>query len=255
MPRRIDGISRRRFCLFMILARRQSLRSVRKATALGKERRRPALLPRGGDGEQPLAPKRGAAVVVPADVASFCGAALSRKRANRKLQSLRNRMLCTHSLRALTRSRGDPSLWSFWDRNLDFIDTSDEDGEDDDFQDALLPCGLGVNEAMSMMHRELTPEDYEKLCKLDENIPKHGTLQQGQVDCLPRFRPGSSGVECKICLSEIDRTTEAVKLPCSHAFHVPCITRWLTQCKNSCPLCSAEIAQPVATPAVQSEPI
>jgi len=238
----------------MILARRQNLRSVRKATALGKERRRAALLPRGGDSEQQATPKRGAAVVVPADAGSLCVAALSRKRANRKLQSLRHRMLCTHSLRALTRSREDPFLCSFWDRNLDFIDTSDEDDEDDDFQGAVLPCGLGVNEAVSMMHRELTPEDYEKLCKLDENIPKQDTLQQGQVDCLPRFRPDSAGVECKICLSEIDRTTEAVQLPCSHAFHVPCITRWLTQCKNSCPLCSAEITQKSAMAAVQSEP-
>jgi len=135
------------------------------------------------------------------------------------------------------------------------MDTSDEDDDgDDDFQGSVLPCGLGVNEAVSMMHRELTPEDYEKLCKLDENLPKRDTLQQGQVDRLPRFRPVGSAVECKICLCEIDQDTEAVQLPCSHAFHVPCISRWLTQCKNSCPLCSAEIVRAAETPAVQPEP-
>ncbi|CAE7210352.1 ABA2 [Symbiodinium sp. KB8] len=106
----------------------------------------------------------------------------------------------------------------FWDEYTD----SDVDSE----EDVLLPCGLGANEAVSMMHRELTPEDYEKLCKLDEAIPNRSTLQEGEVELLPRVRLRGQAGECGVCLSPL--AGEAVQLPCSHLFHEPCIKKWLT---------------------------
>jgi hypothetical protein len=39
----------------------------------------------------------------------------------------------------------------------------------------------------------------------------------------------------------LDANVPLVKLPCRHAFHSGCISRWLTQCKNTCPLCQAPI--------------
>lgn len=110
-------------------------------------------------------------------------------------------------------------------------------------EDVMLPCGLREHEAVSMMHRELTPEDYEKLCKLDEAVPKRNTVDEGEVDNLPRLRgrEKSSG-ECGVCLSDLS-SGEVAKLPCSHRFHIPCIKKWLTQCKNTCPICYVPLNQ------------
>mmetsp|Transcript_73497 Transcript_73497/g.129723 ORF Transcript_73497/g.129723 Transcript_73497/m.129723 type:complete len:206 (-) Transcript_73497:50-667(-) len=204
MPtKRIDGVSRKRFCLFMLKARRTA-----KASKKDVESN-----------------------VVSAKAVKDKKAAIH---ANRKaaIQESRNRMLRVHSLRALSHFMRPASFPMIYEDDL--LDVCAEEEK--------LPCGLGAVEAMSMMHRELTPEDYEKLCKLDETVPKN-TLQPGQVDSLQRLA-ACEGVECGVCLSEMSAGDEAVQLPCSHGFHVACISKWLTQCKNTCPLCSKPIGNP-----------
>lgn len=42
--------------------------------------------------------------------------------------------------------------------------------------------------------------------------------------------------ECIVCLSEINKESEALCMPCSHIFHGECIIRWLEK-SHYCPLC------------------
>eukprot|EP00931_Biecheleriopsis_adriatica_P108678 TRINITY_DN83016_c0_g1_i1.p1 TRINITY_DN83016_c0_g1~~TRINITY_DN83016_c0_g1_i1.p1 ORF type:complete len:251 (+),score=39.87 TRINITY_DN83016_c0_g1_i1:65-754(+) len=226
MPGRIGGVSRKRLCLFMLQARRQP-----KCSANASSSKRKGSKPKAEVTRHRCQSNHREEVQAP----------ILKRSAKRPKQSIQKRMFRTHSLRDIAHLMRPSSLdWASaasWD-----LTSSDSDVDDD----VMLPCGLGASEAVSMMHRELTPEDYEKLCKLDEALPKRDTLEQGQVAKLPRL-PASElkeGMECGVCLSELEASSEAVKLPCSHTFHVPCITRWLTQCKNTCPLCSKPITQP-----------
>jgi hypothetical protein len=43
---------------------------------------------------------------------------------------------------------------------------------------------------------------------------------------------------CSICINEfVPGEVLKVLQPCQHTFHSSCITHWLTECKNCCPLC------------------
>eukprot|EP00929_Paragymnodinium_shiwhaense_P008341 TRINITY_DN112291_c0_g1_i1.p1 TRINITY_DN112291_c0_g1~~TRINITY_DN112291_c0_g1_i1.p1 ORF type:complete len:391 (-),score=98.57 TRINITY_DN112291_c0_g1_i1:76-1137(-) len=139
---------------------------------------------------------------------------------------------------------------------------------------SVLPCGLRQREAFDLMHRELRPEDYELLSKLDESVPNRGTADVSVVDQLVSStasqaakQPGSEGVasgarqqggaaapadgsstsSCGVCLVDFEPTCEVVPLPaCQHVFHRACISKWLTECKNACPLCATPVAPPAA---------
>jgi hypothetical protein len=121
------------------------------------------------------------------------------------------------------------------------IGPADEEG----YHDMILPCGLLQDEVIDFMYRDLSPEDFEMLSKLDERVPKRNTAGRSLVDRLPRVPAAECGAtECGICLAELEGTASVVKLPCRHAFHPSCISRWLTQCKSTCPFCNAPIQQP-----------
>jgi hypothetical protein len=121
---------------------------------------------------------------------------------------------------------------------------------DAEYHDMVLPCGLFQDEVIELMYRDLSPEDFETLCKLDERLPKKNTAQRNLVDRLPRAIARDCGAtECMVCLAEFEPTSHVVKLPCRHAFHRACISKWLTQCKSTCPLCFLPIQlQGAATP-------
>lgn len=114
--------------------------------------------------------------------------------------------------------------------------------QNDGYHDMILSCGLFQEEVIDLMYRDLSPEDFEKLSKLDERLPKRNTAHRNLVDRLPRMHAKDcNATECRVCLAELEPNAIVVKLPCSHAFHPACISKWLTQCKNTCPLCSAPI--------------
>ena len=49
---------------------------------------------------------------------------------------------------------------------------------------------------------------------------------------------------CSICTDDFENDSIITKLPtCTHFFHKDCIKRWLTECKNKCPLCNTEVSQ------------
>lgn len=108
----------------------------------------------------------------------------------------------------------------------------------------LLPCGLHQDDVIQLMYRELSPEDFELLCKLDEMLPKRNIARENFVALLPRASAGDCNcIECGVCLAELEPSTVVIRLPCRHSYHPHCISRWLTQCKNSCPLCFVAIDQ------------
>lgn len=44
------------------------------------------------------------------------------------------------------------------------------------------------------------------------------------------------GLQCTICLENIELRTQAVQLLCQHLYHKPCIVPWLKK-KSMCPMC------------------
>lgn len=51
-----------------------------------------------------------------------------------------------------------------------------------------------------------------------------------------------SCISCSICICEFEEGEELRLLPtCGHIFHTECILPWLTEKKNSCPLCQREV--------------
>lgn len=95
-----------------------------------------------------------------------------------------------------------------------------------------------------LQYRELTPEDYEILSRLDERVQRKTVVPQGVVDRFPRVEAtaqDSGVVSCTICMCDFGPSVQVVQLPCRHTFHPSCISRWLTQHKNTCPLCSATV--------------
>lgn len=127
---------------------------------------------------------------------------------------------------------------------------ADENG----YHDVVLACGLMQEEIIELMYRDLNPEDFETLNKLDERLPRRNIVQHDLMDGLPRRIASECNCsECGVCLAELDPGARVVQLPCGHAFHPACISRWLTQCKNTCPLCAARIDVPQSQRAVDTE--
>ena len=61
-----------------------------------------------------------------------------------------------------------------------------------------------------------------------------------------RVTAGVEG-ECSICLSEYPVGSYMLILPCGHAFHSRCLTRWLSR-SHTCPLCRASCAEDAGSP-------
>ena len=45
---------------------------------------------------------------------------------------------------------------------------------------------------------------------------------------------------CTICLNDISKSIQSVKLNCGHEFHTNCLKKWCVR-KNKCPLCRTEL--------------
>ena len=61
------------------------------------------------------------------------------------------------------------------------------------------------------------------------------------------------GPQCYICLGEYEAGETLRTLPCGHAFHAPCVDKWLLEQRRACPTCRATVpAVKKATPCVAS---
>mmetsp|Transcript_102653 Transcript_102653/g.319890 ORF Transcript_102653/g.319890 Transcript_102653/m.319890 type:complete len:255 (+) Transcript_102653:85-849(+) len=93
-----------------------------------------------------------------------------------------------------------------------------------------------------LQYRDLRPEDFDLLSKLDEGVPRRGTAPLSLVERLPRVRARASGsAECGVCLAGFASDIEVVQLPCRHSFHTECISKWLTEFRSTCPLCATSV--------------
>jgi len=106
-----------------------------------------------------------------------------------------------------------------------------------------LPCGLTTGEVSDLFSRDITPEDYDLLLRLDKDVSKP-TASSKCIEGLPsvpqeEFMDG----ECSVCLCKFEADDAVAALPCKHRFHRSCVTKWLAECRRMCPLCGVEVGQ------------
>lgn len=108
-----------------------------------------------------------------------------------------------------------------------------------------------------MMLRELGPEDYEELLRLDEQVQPVASqlFTVAEVHRLPTKTWSPALLEeaggsipndtCAVCLDLFTAESEVTVLPmCKHAYHVACATRWLTECRAVCPIDNIPVPVP-----------
>lgn len=105
-----------------------------------------------------------------------------------------------------------------------------------------LPCGLLASEVCDLLFRDITPDDYETLLRLDETVSRP-TASSACVERLP-MESGKDlcGEDCSVCLVPFEESDTVTTLPCRHRFHRGCVAKWLTECRNACPLCGGDLA-------------
>lgn len=100
-----------------------------------------------------------------------------------------------------------------------------------------LPCGLSPSEVFDLLFREITPDDYETLLRLDETVSRP-IASAASIESLPTACARDLlGEECAVCLAAFESQDLVATLPCRHHFHRSCIAKWLSECRRSCPLC------------------
>ena len=90
----------------------------------------------------------------------------------------------------------------------------------------------------ALQDRELTPEDYEILLRLDESVAKKDVLSEEDAALIEQTM--EEDAECCVCMCDLVSGESAVMLACGHYFHPPCIKDWLVKGKDTCPMCNAE---------------
>jgi len=107
--------------------------------------------------------------------------------------------------------------------------------------DQVLPCGLTARQLYELQNREITPEDFEMLCILDEGVAKK-TLDKAAVDKFETGEVTEAGQQCGVCQCDLEIGEMMTCLPCGHKFHSECINEWLLKYNNSCPYkCSWDV--------------
>lgn len=93
-----------------------------------------------------------------------------------------------------------------------------------------------LNFLIQIQHREITPEDYEYLSRLDEFVKKK-TLSDEILKSLKTDTADEwlTKQKCGICHQEYEYADLCKFLPCDHVFHSDCIDSWLKISVN-CPL-------------------
>lgn len=100
-----------------------------------------------------------------------------------------------------------------------------------------LRCGLCPSEVADLLYREITPNDYETLLRLDDMVARP-TVSADGLDSLPTAPCADFlGEECAVCMSSFEAADKVTSLPCGHHFHRACIGKWLGECSRACPLC------------------
>eukprot|EP00931_Biecheleriopsis_adriatica_P004588 TRINITY_DN106231_c0_g1_i1.p1 TRINITY_DN106231_c0_g1~~TRINITY_DN106231_c0_g1_i1.p1 ORF type:complete len:323 (-),score=55.84 TRINITY_DN106231_c0_g1_i1:125-1093(-) len=111
----------------------------------------------------------------------------------------------------------------------------------------MISSSMAVSEHQAanfimLQYRELQPEDFELLCNLDEAVPRRGTAPRSLLQSFRRVPSQECGSdECRVCLRSLAGETQVLMLPCGHAFHEQCITKWACEYRGDCPLCGQSL--------------
>lgn len=114
--------------------------------------------------------------------------------------------------------------------------------------EGTLQCGLTASEVEQLLTRDLSPEDYDLLLKLDEALaPRDAVAPEIARKALNHETTTVSGSSespdggCRICLEDaFEIGAEISRTKCEHFFHTNCLVTWCST-HNRCPLCSAPI--------------
>jgi len=111
-----------------------------------------------------------------------------------------------------------------------------------------LECGLTAQQIQDLASRELTPEDYELLSMLDEQVaPK--TVSSDVFSSFPTSTFSKDKREvfsdcCSICMCEYEEGEQLKTIPvCSHTFHSECLQQWLLGSSRNCPLDGISVSE------------
>ncbi|CAF1406838.1 unnamed protein product [Rotaria sordida] len=90
---------------------------------------------------------------------------------------------------------------------------------------------------LEMQNRDLSPNDYEILLRLDERI-KCKTVDESILDTLLTIDVNETHLNdlCTICMESYDLGQQLKSLPCTHIFHLHCIKKYLKEFSIQCPL-------------------
>lgn len=89
-------------------------------------------------------------------------------------------------------------------------------GRNSGFQDhgSRLACGLSSAEVSDLLFRDITPEDYEILLRLDETVSRP-TASASSIDSLEKASGKDLvGESCSVCLMVFEESDVAAVLPC-----------------------------------------
>lgn len=118
---------------------------------------------------------------------------------------------------------------------------------------ARLPCGLMAFEVCDLLFRDITPDDYETLLRLDDTVARP-TACPDNIETLPTTSGEElCGQDCVVCLAAFQADDVVTTLPCRHHFHRGCVAKWLAECRNSCPLCGGDVFPEKSKESMQRE--
>jgi len=123
--------------------------------------------------------------------------------------------------------------------------------EEADYQAALQrsavdtqpTTGISLQQLLEICNRDLTPEDYELLLRLDDLVEKK-TVKIETLSSLSETTIESESQcseLCTICMCNYGMGEKIKNLPCKHFFHVDCIVPYLSSYGQSCPVCKAPV--------------
>jgi len=103
--------------------------------------------------------------------------------------------------------------------------------------------GLSLQQILDMCNRDLTPEDYELLLRLDESLEKK-TVKKETLTTLTEKTIDEEVQRmelCTVCMFNYELGDKVKYLPCGHYFHVDCIVPYLSSYGQNCPVCKAKV--------------
>ena len=109
-------------------------------------------------------------------------------------------------------------------------------------QEILQARGPGT----AVMGDYASPEGFEQiLAQLwEQQTPRHTPAAADAVSSLLRepvtAADVEAGADCPVCQEAFQLHEDALRMPCDHRFHPPCVQEWFKE-HNTCPVCRYEL--------------